>query len=127
MHQFQKHYTLEEAREMLPSVRLWLDRLAELRDELARFEKRMEGLLVPGADLGGRFVNDWVRATASTREVLIEFHSRDLQLKDIERGLVDFPAIIGGREVFLCWEKSDPDIEHWHDLDSGYAGREPIA
>jgi hypothetical protein len=42
----------------------------------------------------------------------------------VDRGLVDFPAILGGREVFLCWEKDEQDIEYWHDLDSGYSGRE---
>jgi hypothetical protein len=39
---------------------------------------------------------------------------------------VDFPAIIGGKEVFLCWEKSEDDVEYWHDLDSGFGGREPL-
>jgi hypothetical protein len=56
--------------------------------------------------------------------VLSEFQSREIQIKDVDRGLVDFPAILGGREVFLCWEKDEQDIEYWHDLDSGYSGRE---
>ena len=43
-----------------------------------------------------------------------------------ERGLVDFPAILAGREVFLCWEQDEEDIEFWHDLASGYAGRERL-
>jgi hypothetical protein len=47
-------------------------------------------------------------------------------LKDLERGLIDFPAIIGGKEVFLCWEQDEEDIEFWHDLDAGYAGRERL-
>ena len=47
-------------------------------------------------------------------------------IKDVERGLVDFPSILAGREVFLCWERGEDDVEHWHDLDSGYAGREQI-
>jgi hypothetical protein len=40
--------------------------------------------------------------------------------------LIDFPALIGDKEVFLCWEKDEDDIEYWHDIDSGYAGREPL-
>jgi hypothetical protein len=125
-YRFEKHYTVEQARALLPSVRLWLDRLLKLREQMVRSEKRIEGLLAPGADLGGQTVNEWVRAMASSREILFEFYTRELQLKDLDRGLVDFPSIVGGREVFLCWEKSEPDIEHWHDLDSGFAGREPL-
>ena len=60
------------------------------------------------------------------KSVLLEFDSRQIQVKDIERGLLDFPAIIGGREVFLCWEQDEDDIEFWHDLESGYAGRERL-
>ena len=48
------------------------------------------------------------------------------QIKDLERGLIDFPAIVAGREVFLCWEQDEDDIEYWHDLDTGYAGREKL-
>jgi hypothetical protein len=80
----------------------------------------------PGRDLGGRLVNEWVRALADIKAGLLEFHKRDIQIKDLDRGLIDFPAIIGGREVFLCWEQEDEDIEFWHDLDAGYAGREKI-
>jgi hypothetical protein len=55
-----------------------------------------------------------------------QFTSRDIQLKDLDRGLLDFPAIIGNKEVFLCWEQGEDDIEFWHDLDTGYAGREHL-
>ena len=60
------------------------------------------------------------------QRLLREFESREIQLKDLERGLIDFPAIIGGREVFLCWEQDEDDIEFWHDLETGYAGRERL-
>jgi hypothetical protein len=71
-------------------------------------------------------VNTWIRTLAGMQEVLAEFQRREIQIKDLERGLVDFPAIIGGREVFLCWELDEEDIEFWHDLDGGYAGRERL-
>lgn len=125
-HQFQKHYTRDEARALLPQLRQWLDRLASLRDELRKFELRLDGLMEPGCDVGGETVNRWVRTMSDIRELLVEFDSRQIQIKDIERGLIDFPAVIGGREVFLCWEKDEEDIEFWHDLDSGFAGRERL-
>ena len=48
---------------------------------------------------------------------------RKAQVAAVDRGLVDFPAVIAGREVFLCWEEGEDDIEFWHDLDTGYAAR----
>ena len=71
-------------------------------------------------------MNAWVRLLADLDGVLREFQRREIQIKDIERGLVDFPAIIGGKEVFLCWEQDEEDIEFWHELDAGYAGRERL-
>jgi hypothetical protein len=124
--QFQKHYTREEARDLLPQIRQWLNRLAQRRAELDKFEVRLSGLKSPGSDLGGELVNTWAKTLADLKAVLGEFERREIQLKDIERGLVDFPAIIGGREVFLCWEQDEEDIEFWHELDAGFAGRERL-
>jgi len=123
---FQKHYTREEARALIPQIRVWLASLNELRHELERTDKRLNGMFHSGDDLGGDLVNTWIRSLAATQKLLAEFQRREIQIKDLERGLVDFPAIIGGREVFLCWEQSEEDIDHWHDLDAGYAGRERI-
>jgi hypothetical protein len=125
-HQFKKHYTREEATALLPQLRAWLDQLAELRRTLEKYDQRINGLMKEGGDAGGDAVNNWIRAVAATQEVLSEFQSREILIKDIERGLLDFPALIGGREVFLCWEKDEETIEHWHDLATGYAGRERI-
>jgi hypothetical protein len=47
-------------------------------------------------------------------------------LRDIDRGLVDFPALIDGREVLLCWELGEEEVAYWHDLDTGFDGREPL-
>ena len=123
---YKKHYTLEEARALLPKVRKWLDRLSRLRAEMDQHEKRVEGLMTGGADVGGKLVNAWIRNLADIRELLVEFHQRQIQIKDLGRGLLDFPAIISGKEVFLCWEQDEEDIEFWHDLDAGYAGRERL-
>lgn len=125
-YRFEKHYTLAEARELLPQVRVWLKRLNELRQDFDRFDQRLTSLMSPGHDVGGDLVNRWIRTLADMQEVLMEFQRRQIQLKDVERGLIDFPAIIGGQEVFLCWEKDEDDIEFWHDLDSGYARREHL-
>lgn len=123
---FNRHYTIEEARALLPQVRLWLARLAQVRSQLEKDEARLAPLMAEGADAGGGVVNGWMRTLADFQEALLEFQSREIQIKDVERGLIDFPALISGREVFLCWEKDEDTIEFWHDLDSGYAGRERL-
>jgi hypothetical protein len=125
-HRFEKHYTREEATALLPQVRGWLERLTILRQELERSDKRLTSLMSPGNDLGGDLVNRWIRTLAEMQGLLGEFEQREIQVKDVDRGLLDFPAIIGGREVFLCWELGEERVEFWHDLDSGYGGRERI-
>jgi len=125
-HRFKKHYTREEARDLLPSIRKWIQQLRELRTWLRDRDAETEKTLGEGRDLGGEQVNTWIKRLCQLQRLLREFESREIQLKDLERGLIDFPAIIGGREVFLCWEQDEDDIEFWHDLETGYAGRERL-
>ena len=125
-HRFNKHYTRDEARALLPQIRKWLERLTQLRQLLERQEKRLGALMKQGQDAGGQTVNDQVRILADMQEILAELQRRQIFIKDLDRGLVDFPAIIGGREVFLCWEQDEDDVEFWHDLESGYGGRERL-
>jgi hypothetical protein len=125
-HRFKKHYTREEASALLPQIRLWFKRILQLRGELEKLEKRVNAKMKEGADTGGDTVNQWVRTMAEINNVFQEFHQRQIQIKDLERGLIDFPAFIGGKEVFLCWEQDEDEVEFWHDIDSGYAGREKL-
>lgn len=121
--QFTKHYTRDEARALLPRVRDWLKRVRELHRVLEHLDEELGRRLSQGRDLGGDVVDRWVRTLATVRDVVQEFRVREIQIKDLDRGLVDFPAILSGREVFLCWEQDEEDIEFWHDLDSGFVGR----
>ena len=125
-HRFDKHYTRDEARALLPQIRRWLEQLNRLRQDMEQCEKRLSGLVEQGKDAGGETVNRWIRTLADMQGILVEFQRREIFIKDLARGLVDFPAIIGGREVFLCWEQQEDDIEFWHDLDTGYSGRERL-
>jgi len=125
-YQFNKHYTREEASGLLPQIRGWLERLNRLSEELERLDQRMKNLAGQGNDIGGETVNNWIRTLAEMQEILMEFQSRQIFIKDLSRGLLDFPAIIGGREVFLCWELDEENVEFWHDLETGYGGRERL-
>jgi hypothetical protein len=126
-HHFKKHYTREEAKALLPQVRKWLQQVEDARENLLKYDKRLSALMDPGRDAGGELVNRWARTMADFRGAMDEFNRREILVKDLDRGLLDFPAIIGGKEVFLCWEKDEDDIEFWHDLDTGYAGRERLS
>ena len=125
-YRFKKHYTVEEARGLLPQLRTWLADLNRHRARVTRFDERLGQLLAQGSDAGGELVNDWIKSLAGIQKLLLRFRKLDIQIKDLERGLIDFPALMAGKEVFLCWEQDEDDIEFWHDLDTGYAGRERL-
>jgi hypothetical protein len=125
-YQFEKHYTREEANALLPQIRKWLTQLNRLRQDLQLCEKRLGGLMGQGNDIGGGIVNNWIRALADMQATLGEFQCRQIFIKNLERGLLDFPAIMGGKEVFLCWESDEETVEFWHDLESGFGGRERL-
>ena len=125
-HQFKKHYTRDQARALLPQIRQWLKQLSALRRKLSECDQRLASLTAGGNDVGGETVNRWVRVAADVKATLAEFQRREIQIKELDRGLIDFPAILNGKEVFLCWEQDEEDIEFWHDLHSGYAGRERL-
>src|SRR5205814_9728014 len=106
-HRYQKHDTRDEARALLPQIRLWLKRIVQLRAQREKYERRLSALSEPGRDLGGELVNSWVRTLADVKEAFSEFQRREIQIKDLDRGLIDFPAFIAGKEVFLCWEQDE--------------------
>ena len=125
-HRFKTHYTREEARALLPQIKVWLDQLAFARHELEKLDRQLGQMLGLGDDLGGEMVNRYVRTLAQVKDILQRFAAREILIKDLERGLIDFPAFVGGKEVFLCWEKGEEDVEYWHDLDTGFGGRERL-
>jgi hypothetical protein len=125
-YKFKKHYSREEARALLPRLRKCLEQLAALHVDFEKSERRLASLAASGQDTGGDLVNTTVRLQGEIQRLVLEFEEREIFIKDLDRGLVDFPAIVGGKEVFFCWEKDEDDIEFWHDIDSGFAGREPL-
>lgn len=125
-YRFKKHYSLEEAREALPLVRQWLKQLQDLMTRFRQGEKRLASLTRDGAELGGPHVNETVRIMVEMAELFACFHAREIFIDDLDRGLIDFPCLMKNKEVFLCWEQEDEDIQYWRELDSGSTGREPL-
>lgn len=121
-HRYSRHYSREEARELIPRIRDWIGRLQELGRQLALYDRQTAPMLDAGNDLGGDRVNRWVAGNAEFQQLLREFQSRDLQLEDLDRGLVNFPTLIGDKEAFLCWEPRDEDVIYWRELDGSGGG-----
>jgi hypothetical protein len=121
-----RHYTVEQANAALEWVNERLDRLRSARSQLSDEEARTAlGEAAPsnGGGAPGRVVSE---AFVELQRALGELQAMDLVLRDLERGLIDFPAMREGREVYLCWEAGEVEIEFWHDLDAGYGGRQSL-
>jgi hypothetical protein len=124
--QHERHYTLDEANAALPAVEALLNRLRAAREQLSDTDAR-EALSEAGPTNGGgepgRVVSE---AFLALRDGLVELREREVVLRDLERGLVDFPAMRDGQEIYLCWEEGEEEIAFWHEPDTGFAGRKPL-
>jgi hypothetical protein len=124
--QHERHYTLDEANAALDWV---ADRLRRLRDARARLsdsearEALTEAAPTDGGGAPGRVVSEGFLAL---RTVLLELREAEVVLRDLDRGLVDFPALRDGREIYLCWEEGEDEIGFWHEPEAGFAGRRPL-
>ena len=122
----QRHYTLEQANAALPWVQERMERLRTARDDFSDEDVREAlGEATPGNGGGepGRLVSE---AFLELQAAAAELDALDIVVRDLERGLVDFPAIRDEREVYLCWEEGEPEIGFWHEADAGFAGRQPL-
>jgi hypothetical protein len=125
--QFKKHFTLKEARARLPELRRIFQDAYRRRDAAQKADAELgEKVKQTGADAGGEKVSGLMMDMLQLNEQLRRVQEMGVQIKDFDRGLLDFPHIRDGREVFLCWELDENDIEFWHDIDTGYAGRERL-
>jgi len=122
----QRHYTVEEANASLGWVRERLQRLRAARRRLTDEEARSalsEAAPQNGGGAPGRVVSEGFLVL---REALLELQEAEVVLRDLDRGLVDFPAVREGDEVYLCWLESEDQVAWWHHPEAGYAGRQPL-
>jgi hypothetical protein len=130
-----KTFTLDEAQSMLPLVESLLNRALESKqaaeqidDELSTLARRISsagGMYIDVQKVGARR-SELEKSIQRVRETLSEIDEIGVQIKDLDIGLLDFPCAIDGEVVLLCWKSGETAIEHWHTIESGFKGRQPI-
>jgi hypothetical protein len=121
-----RHYTLEEAVAELPWVAAQLAAMRRARERLADADARRALAGESPGNGGGALGRRLGEAFVELQGAVAAISERDIVLRDLDRGLVDFPSIRSGREVYLCWVDGEPEIAYWHELDAGFAGRQPL-
>jgi hypothetical protein len=130
----ERYFTPSEANELLAEVRPLAESLVEHRDGMrlaaerrARLTARIAG---NGGDLDpqepGELDEQFERESQAVARAVEGLQHLGLLVKDLDRGLVDFPALHNGEEVLLCWQVGEDEVAYWHGVDEGFAGRKPL-
>ena len=122
-----KYFTLQEANEALNAIRPWMDEVQIIRGEILARQPEIWSVMEKSAGNGGNPTLSKMVKTFDRLDALI--HSiQDIGaiIKDINTGLLDFPALKDGREVYLCWKYGEGEITFWHEIEDGFAGRQSI-
>jgi hypothetical protein len=117
-------YTVDEANALLPDLRERLVRIRDARQVLLQSAELVKERVATdgGGTHGGR---DYWQAQSTLRAEIERLAEENIVLRDPESGLVDFPGEREGRRVWLCWRAGEERVEHWHELDTGFVGRQP--
>jgi hypothetical protein len=128
-----EYFTRAQAEELLPRLEPILLELRELRGELAGIEEQMDALQVRmrgnGHEHQGELAGVRERAATLIEEVNDRVHRINgwgVLVKDLQMGLVDFPAERDGQEVYLCWQLGEPRVAWWHTIEGGFRARQPL-
>jgi len=130
-----KTFTLSEAQTLLPVLESLLRKAQTAGRRAAEFEVELDQLRQRIFLLGGVHID--VATTArrraerdkslqDTKDALAEIDSIGVQVKDLEKGLLDFPCVLEGQTVLLCWKLGEKEIGYWHSIEDGFAGRKPL-
>jgi hypothetical protein len=124
-----KLFSIEEANELLPTVRAALVSIQRKHRRLLSYREAARHA-ADGAELGGGGMPGGERYLALLSELsslTSQLETLGVQIKDYSRGLIDFPSLREGRVVLLCWQLGEgEEVEWWHDVDAGFAGRQPL-
>ncbi|HEV3476118.1 MAG TPA: DUF2203 domain-containing protein [Rubrobacteraceae bacterium] len=124
---YRKLFTVEEANGLLPKLQELLDDLIRHRDALREKAPHLEPILrAAGANGGGRVGSEYGVEAYRLYLAIERIQELGVILKDLDMGLLDFPHEREGRIVFLCWHPPEERVGFWHEIEAGYAGRQPL-
>jgi hypothetical protein len=122
----ERHFTVEEANAEIERVAPMLEALRSAKDRLLDDEARellTEASPTNGGGTPGKQVGE---AFLEVRRILVELTEAGIVVRDVDRGLIDLPAIRDGEEVYLCWQLGEDEVAWWHDVESGFGERRPL-
>ena len=129
-----RFYDIDEANATLGELESIATVLAEQRAELVRLRDHALARSPGTGDDVEPLSDDELRTLRLRMQGLVDqmaaavahIDAQGITLRDIERGLIDFPALVNGRQVWLCWQLGEPAVDHWHELETGFGSRRPL-
>ena len=122
-----QYLTLKEANKALKVIRPLMDEVQAIRQKILANQPEAWPAIERSAGNGGnRALSNMVQDFEKLDALIHHIQDTGAQIKDINTGLLDFSALKDGREVYLCWQYGEDDIAFWHEVEAGFAGRQPI-
>lgn len=128
-------FTIDEANQLLEELRGELDDLKRMQHQARVKYEEMRDIREVGYKPDGNLImlpdyqetkREFDEIVADANRVLSAINQRGCRVTDVETGLVDFPAQVDGAAVYLCWQKDEPEVGYYHNLEEGFAGRRPL-
>lgn len=119
-----KYFSVPEANRALPYVSRIVEDLTDCYGRVINYKRQMEGA---AARENRQLEAEYETAMDRLSGYMDELHHVGVELKDFEKGLLDFPALHEGREIYLCWHRGESNVRTWHELDAGYGGRQDVS
>lgn len=121
------YFTVEKANAALVLIRPLMGQLLEIRQAILEKQPDLEPILQKILGNGGSsLASEVAMEVAEMQDLVLQIQSTGALFKDLSSGLVDFLSKREGRDVFLCWRFGEDSVRYWHDLDAGFAGRQPV-
>lgn len=122
-----RYFTLLEANETLNTIRPLVEEIQVIRQSILKSQPEAWPAIEKSAGNGGnRALSDMVKDFEKLDTLVHQIQDLGVLVKDINLGLLDFPALRNGQEVYLCWQYGEGEIGFWHEIEAGFAGRQPI-
>ena len=130
-----KYFNRSEAQELLPVITRELEQVRRGKQTIDQLEQELAQAAARIMMLGGSIPNheeltkkraEGLRLAAQLKQAIERIQAIGCVVKDLDEGLVDFPTLRDGQEVYLCWKLGEEHIAYWHGLEEGFAGRKPL-